>query len=155
MYDNGRSSIRLEGGPLKLEFNDPAEPSFSGFGASFDVNRSNGRWSYSAGANRDLGFSIFANNNYFITTSANAGIEHATTRRLTLRTNALWEQDDYETEVLGNERRDRIYFASVGFSYGIRKVRAGVDVGWYDRTSTYGGDVDSGIRYVLHLSFEP
>ena len=53
-YDSGRTQLRLEGGPLKLSFDDPREPSFSGFGASFDVQRVNGRWSYFAGANHDL-----------------------------------------------------------------------------------------------------
>jgi hypothetical protein len=155
LYDNGRTQMRLEGGPLKLDFDDPTQRSFSGLGASFDVTRSNGRWVYTAGANHDLGFSIFANNNYYVATTANAGISYTATRRLTLRTNLNWEQDEYDSEVRGNDRTDEIWFASVGFNYGIRKARAGVDVGWYERESTFGGDVDSGIRYVLHLSFVP
>jgi hypothetical protein len=155
LYDSGRTQIRLEGGPLKLEFEDPAQRSFSGFGASFDVTRSNGRWIYTAGANHDLGFSIFANNNYYIANTLNGSVSYVATRRLTLRTSANFERDEYESEVLGNERTDDILFASVGFDYGIRKLRAGVDVGWYERDSTFGGDIDSGIRYVLHLSFVP
>lgn len=154
-YDSGRTKIRLEGGPLELTFDDPAEPSFSGFGASFDVDRVNGRWAYFAGANHDLGFSIFANNNYYVADTAHAGTSYVATRRLTLRSNVSWERDQFDVKVQGNERTDTILFASVGFSYAIRRAQAGLDVGWYDRNSTFGGDTDSGIRYALHLSFVP
>lgn len=154
-YDSGRTQVRLEGGPLKLSFDDPREPSFSGFGASFNVNRANGRWTYSAGANQDLGFSIFAQNNYYTSKTANAGVSYIATRRLSLRSGLAWEQDDYDVAVRGNDRTDTILFGSVGFNYVIRRAQAGVDVGWYDRDSTFGGDKDSGIRYVLHLSFVP
>jgi hypothetical protein len=155
LYNSGRTQIRAEAGPLQLKFQDASQKSFTGLGASFDVTRANGRWTYTAAANRDLGFSIFANNNYYVATTVDAGIDYVATRRLTLRTNAVWERDEYDVEVRGNDREDRILFTSVGFDYGIRRARAGVDVGWYDRDSTYGGDVDSGIRYVLHLSFVP
>jgi hypothetical protein len=154
-YNSGRTQIRLEGGPLKLEFDDPREPSFNGFGASFDVQRVNGRWTYVAGANHDLGFSIFAENNYYVADTAHAGVNYVASRRLSLRSNISWEQDHYDVKVRGNERKDTILFASVGFNYVIRRAQAGVDVGWYDRDSTFGGDIDSGIRYVLHLSFVP
>jgi len=154
-YNSGRTNIRAEAGPLKLDFEDATQHSYTGLGASFDVSRINGRWTYTASANRDLGFSIYAANNYYIATKVNAGIDYVATRRLTLRTNAVWEQDEYDVEVRGNDREDEVLFTSVGFNYAIRRARAGVDVGWYERDSTFGGDVDSGIRYVLHLSFVP
>lgn len=154
-YNSGRTNVRAEAGPLKLSFEDPSQRSFTGYGASFNVTRMNGRWTYSAGANHDLGFSIFANNNYYVSDTANAGITYVATRRLSLRTNAAWEQDEYDVEVAGNDRKDTVLFTSVGFNYVIRRAQAGVDVGWYDRESTFGGDTDSGIRYVLHLSFVP
>ena len=154
-YNSGRTNVRAEAGPLKLSFDDPTQRSFTGFGASFGVTRANGRWTYTAGANHDLGFSIFANNNYYVSDTASAGINYIATRRLSLRTNAVWEQDEYDVEVAGNDRRDTVLFTSVGFNYIIRRAQAGVDVGWYDRESTFGGDTDSGIRYVLHLSFVP
>jgi hypothetical protein len=154
-YDSGRTQIRGEAGPLKLSFDDPREPSFTGYGASFNVSRANGRWTYTAGANHDLGFSVFANNNYYVANIANAGVSYIATRKLSLRGGAAWERDDYDVEVRGNDRQDTTLFTSVGFNYLISRARAGVDVGWYDRDSTFGGDVDSGIRYVLHLSFVP
>jgi hypothetical protein len=154
-YDSGRTGVRLEGGPLKLSFDDPAQRSFTGFGASFNVSRSNGRWTYTAGANHDLGFSIFANNNYYVADTVHGGISYVASRRLTLRTNAVWEQDEYDVEVAGNDRQDTTLFTSVGFNYALRRTQAGLDVGWYDRESTFGGETDSGIRYVLHLSFVP
>jgi hypothetical protein len=154
-FNSGRTNIRGEAGPLKLSFDDPSQRSFTGYGASFDVSRVNGRWTYTAGANHDLGFSIFANNNYFVSETAHAGVNYIASRRLSLRSNVSWEEDEYDVEVAGNDRRDTILFASVGFNYSIRRTQAGVDVGWYDRESTFGGDTDSGIRYVLHLSFVP
>ncbi|MDP9190980.1 MAG: hypothetical protein M3P06_04675 [Acidobacteriota bacterium] len=154
-YDSGRTGLRVEAGPLKLSFDDPAQRSYSGLGASFNVSRSNGRWTYTAGGNHDLGFSIFANNNYYISDTVYGGINYVASRRLSLRTNAVWEQDEYDVEVAGNDRRDTILFTSVGFTYGLRRTQAGVDVGWYDRQSTIGSETDSGIRYVLHLSFVP
>ncbi len=154
-FNSGRTNVRAEAGPLKLSFDDPSQRSFTGYGASFNVTRTNGRWTYTAGANHDLGFSIFANNNYYVSDTANAGISYVATRRLSLRTSAVWEQDQYDVEVAGNDRKDTVLFTSVGFNYVIRRAQAGVDVGWYDRESTFGGDTDSGIRYVLHLSFVP
>jgi len=154
-YNSGRTNIRGEAGPLKLEFEDATQRDFTGVGANLDVSRVNGRWTYVASASRDLGFSVFAANNYYIANKLSGGIDYAATRRLTLRTNAVWERDEYDVQVRGNDREDEVVFTSVGFNYAIRRVRAGVDVGWYERDSTFGGDVDSGIRYVLHLSFVP
>lgn len=154
-YNSGRTNVRVEAGPLKLSFDDPSQRSFTGYGASFNVTRANGRWTYTAGANHDLGFSIFANNNYYVADTVHAGVNYVATRRLSLRSNVSLEEDEYDVEVAGNDRRDTILFATVGFNYVIRRAQAGLDVGWLDRDSTFGGDTDSGIRYVLHLSFVP
>ena len=83
------------------------------------------------------------------------GVDHATTRRLTLHARSVHERDEYDQPVLGQTRTDTISFSSVGFTYGIRRARLGADVGWYERDSTAFGDTDSGIRYVLRLSFTP
>ncbi|MFP5247598.1 MAG: hypothetical protein ACLGH0_12980 [Thermoanaerobaculia bacterium] len=155
LYDSGRSQIRAEAGPVKLDFDDPAQEDFQGIAGTIRATRSNGRWSYQAAAERDLGFSIFANNNFYIAHIANAGVSYSATRRLSLRANVAAERDDYEHIVDGIKRRDTVSFSSVGFNYSIRRFTTGLDVGWYERDSNYGGDVASGIRYVVRLSFTP
>ena len=106
-------------------------------------------------AARDIGFSIFAFNDYFIATTGNAGVDYVATRRLTLRTGIAAERDDYDVAVLGNDRRDTMSFTSVGFTYVIGRFATGLDVGYFERDSTFGGDEDSGIRFLIHLSFNP
>ena len=155
LYNAGRTQLRIEAGPGRLDFDDPAEHDFSGILGSFTATRSNGRRTYTFGAERDLGFSVFAGNNYFISNILRAGISHVATRRLTVRAGSTYERDDYDVPFQGNDRRDTISFTSVGFIYTIRALSIGSDVGWYERSTTFGGDEDSGIRYVLHLSFTP
>lgn len=154
-YDNGRTSLRAEAGPMKLDFDDANQQDYDGLSASVAASRGSGRWNFHAGADRDIGFSIFDDNGYYVATAANTGIEYSATRRLSLRTGIVWERDAYDTPVAGRRRRDEYSFSSVGFSYGIRRLRTGLDVGWYERDSTAFGDEDSGIRYVLHLSYTP
>lgn len=154
-YDGGRTQFRLEGGTMKLDFDDPTQPDFTGIGAQARVSRNNGRWTYSLGADRDLGFSVFRDNAYYLSTSANVGVDYITTRKLTLHARSAVERDEYDTPVLGQTRTDDISFTSVGFTYGLRRLRFGTDVGWYERESTAFGDEASGIRYVLRLSFTP
>ena len=154
-YNAGRTSLRLEGGPVKLDFDDPVESDYSGIAASFSAVRSNGRRTYSARADRDLGFSIFLANNYFVSTTLTAGVTHVATAKLSLRASTSHERDDYEVPVGGIRRQDTISFTSVGFIYAVRRINLGADVGWYERNSTFGGDEDAGIRTVLHLSFTP
>ncbi len=154
-YDNGRSAISLEAGPMKLDFDDDSQRDFEGITARFAASRGSGRWNYHIGGDRDLGFSIFDQNAYYVATSGNTGVEYSATRRLTLRSNINWERDEYETPVAGLTRTDEFSFSSVGFSYGIRRLRTGLDVGWYERDSTAYGDKGSGIRYVVHLSYTP
>lgn len=151
----GRTQLRLEAGPGRLEFDDPAQHDFSGILGSFSATRNNGRRTYSFGADRDLGFSVFALNNYFISNVLRVGVSHVATRKLTLRVGSTYERDDYDVPFNGRERQDTISFTSVGFLYNLRKLTFGSDIGWYQRESTFGGDEDSGIRYVLHLSFTP
>jgi hypothetical protein len=155
VYNAGRTQLRIEAGPGKLEFDDPTQHDFSGILGSLLATRSNGRRTYTFGADRDLGFSIFANNNYFISNILHANVSHVATRKLTLRAGSTYERDDYDVPFQGNDRRDTISFTSVGFIYTLRRLSIGSDVGWYERTTTFGGDEDSGIRYVLHLSFTP
>lgn len=154
-YDGGRTQFRFEAGPMKLDFDDPALRDYSGLTAQMRVARNSGRWAYALGADRDLGFSVFLDNAYYVATSANAGIDYIATRKLTLHARSAVERDDYDTPVLGQNRTDDIAFTSAGFTYGLRRLRFGVDVGWYERESTAFGDEASGIRYVLRLSLTP
>jgi hypothetical protein len=98
---------------------------------------------------------VFVDNPYYISTSAFAGVDYTATRKLTLHGRTSYEHDDYEVPVLGQLREDDISFSSVGFSYGVRRIRVGADVGWYERKSTAFGDEADGIRYVFRLSFTP
>jgi hypothetical protein len=154
-FDAGRTQLRVEAGPTRLEYDDPSQPDYQGLTAQVRATRGNGRWTYYFGADRDLGFSIVLNNPYYIATSASVGADVVTTRRLTLHVRSVHERDEYEQAILGQFRTDDISFSSVGFTYGIRWARLGADVGWYERDTTAFGDVDSGIRYVLRLSFTP
>ncbi|MEO8382629.1 MAG: hypothetical protein ABI779_23425 [Acidobacteriota bacterium] len=154
-YDGGRTVLTMEAGPMKLAFDDPSQRDYSGVIARLRWSRGNGRWAYNAAADRDLGFSVFRDNAYFVSTSGTVGVDYVATRKLTLHARTSLERDEYDTPVLGLDRRDDIQFTSVGFDYGLRTLRLGVDVGWYERTSTAFGDEASGIRYALRLSFTP
>jgi hypothetical protein len=89
-YDSGRSRIRLEAGPATLDFDDPTQHDFSGAIGTLRMTRLNGRWTYAAGATRDVGFTIVLNNNYYVADSVTAGVDYAATRRLSLRANVRW-----------------------------------------------------------------
>ena len=155
-FDSGRTQLRVEAGPARLDFDDPAQLDFEGAIGNVRATRSNGRWSYYGGAARDVGFAVASNNNYYIADSANVGTSYSATRRLTLRGNIVGERHTYDLPIDGTRhRRDTITFSSVGFTYGLRRLRFGIDAGWYDRDSTIQDEADSGIRYVLNLSFIP
>ena len=156
LYNAGRTRLRGEAGPARLEFDDPTQRDYEGLVAALEASRSNGRWQYGLGVQRDIGFSIFLNNNYFVSNLARVNAEYAATRKLSLRGGSTYERDTYDVEVGGRRRRDDISYTYAGFSYAIRRVRAGLDVGWYERDSTFlEDDEDAGIRYVVHLSFIP
>ncbi|HEX6098017.1 MAG TPA: outer membrane beta-barrel protein [Thermoanaerobaculia bacterium] len=154
-YDAGRTTVRLEGGPMKLDFKDSSRQDYDGFTARLRTVRSNGRWTYQFGADRDIGFSIFLDNAYYVATSAQVGADYQANRRLTLHARSAYEQDEFETPVEGRLRTDDVSYSSVGFTYALRRLRVGADVGWYERDTTAFGDEASGIRYVLRLSFIP
>jgi hypothetical protein len=155
IWSSLRTTLRVEAGSTKLDFDNPAELDYSGVMGAINFERRSGRRIWSAALERDIGFSIFADNNYFVSNVLRAGVSHDATSRLTLRAGSIHERDDYDVPVDGIDRKDTISFTSVGFVYNFRRVNAGLDAGWYDRTSTIGGDSDSGIRYVVHLSFIP
>lgn len=153
--NSGRSELRFEAGPAKLEFDTPGERDFSGITGSLQARRSTGRVNYTATVGRDLGFAILRGNNYYIADTGHFGIEYIASRRLSLRTGIVAERHTYDVPVDGVRRRDLISFSSVGFDVGVRRLNFGADVGWYERDTNTIGQDDSGIRYVLHLSFVP
>jgi hypothetical protein len=150
----GRTTLRVEAGETRLEFDDPAQRDFSGFSADAVLTRATGRWTTTLGASRDLGFSIMESNNYYISNTAHLSLTYVATRKLTLRAGTAGERDDYDVPVNGIRRRDTLTFSSIGFMYAFTRLSAGMDVGWFTRESNFTED-DSGIRWVLHLSFTP
>lgn len=155
LHDSGRTQLRFEAGPTTLDFEDPAQQDFTGAVGSLRGIRANGRWTYTGTLARDVAFAIVRDNNYYIVDSGTAGVTYAATRKLDLRANVIAQRLDYDRTHNGVARRDDITFTSVGFGYDFRKIGFGIDAGWYERNSTGEGDLDSGIRYVLHLSFTP
>ncbi len=154
-YEGGRTTARLEAGPMKLDFDDASMRDYDGFTARLQVDRTAGRWAYKFAANRDIGFSLFLDNGYFVATQGSIGADYAANRRLTLHARSAYEQDEFETPVFGRKRTDDVSFSSVGFTYAFRRAAIGADIGWYERDSTAYGDVASGIRYALRLSLTP
>lgn len=154
-YDTGRMNVRLEAGPMKLDFEDESMEDYEGLTARLETTRSSGRWLYRFSVNRDIGFSIFLDNAYYVATQGAVGVDYTANRHLTLHARSAYERDEFETPVEGRLRTDDISFTSVGFTYGFRRASVGADVGWYERDSTAFGDVGSGIRYALRLSLTP
>lgn len=154
-YDAGRTTVRLEGGPMKLDFDDESMEDYEGLTARFGLTRSAGRWLYRLNANRDIGFSIFLDNAYYVATQGEIAADYSANRRLTLHARSAYERDEFETRVEGLLRTDDVSFTSVGFTYAFRRASVGGDIGWYERDSTAFGDVGSGIRYVVRLSLTP
>lgn len=154
-YDAGRFTAKAEAGPATLEFRDPDQHDFSGVLGVLTATYRGPRWGASGGVERDTEWAIFAFNNYYIQDRGAVAVEYSATRRLKLRTSLSVERDTYETRVNGILRRDDVRFSTAGFRYTWRRLTAGIDVGYYDRTSNFEGDEQDGIRYILHLSFTP
>lgn len=154
IHDRGRSTVRVEAGPTELSFDDGSQDGFTGITGKASWSRTNGPWNYDASATRDIGFATFAENYFYESWAANAGIGYQMTRRLTLHGNAIYEKDEFPNPVFGElYRSDTAYLISTGFQYMYRKLGFGADVGYFNRESTYGGTEDSGIRWGLRLSW--
>ena len=151
---SGRTTLRMEGGRTELEFSDPNRRDYSGATGEAMLSRGAGRWNTTLSAGRDVGFSIFADNDYYISTSGRIAVDYAATRKLTLRGSHTRERDDYDVPVNNLLRRDNLSFTSVGFLYNFRRLGFGIDGGYFERDSNFIED-DSGIRWVVHLSFTP
>ncbi|HEY0141127.1 MAG TPA: hypothetical protein VGF48_09540 [Thermoanaerobaculia bacterium] len=155
-FDNGRVHLRAEAGPGTLRFDQGGQHEFNGVLGRSLFGYRRGKWTASANVHRDLGFTIFANNNFYIADQAGVRLGYVATRRLSLHTYTIHERDEYPVPAQGVLRRDTISFTAAGFNYQLlRRIAVGLDAGWYTRSSTGFGDEDSGIRYVLHLSYTP
>lgn len=159
-FDNGRTGIRGELGPGKLEFKDPSQKSFSGLLGSAEIRRRTALWSFSTGINRDVDFSLLTPNNYYILDRGTALVEYTATRRLTLRFSDTAGIDRYDIATVPSggvlvRRRDTLNFAAVGWLYSIGRARGGFDIGYFKRTSNANIPTEDGIRGILHLSFSP
>jgi hypothetical protein len=158
--DNGRALTRFEAGAGKLEFFRPGEHDFRGPLANLTHNRKLGNsTTFLLNASRDLDFSIFRSNNYYIADRFSTGLTWDATRRLQLTLQAAIGRDLYDTPVFGPhgflKRRDQFSFPSIGFTYGFFRLRGGLDIGYVRRTSNFDENLDNGIRVLFRLSFTP
>jgi hypothetical protein len=162
-FVNGTDRLRIEAGPGRLDLADPTQKDFRGIlGAVIYTRQHTASLSTAASFTRDVDFSIFANNNYYIVNRAGIEITATATRKLTLRAGSSGAFTRYDMSIfngmtgLTESRQDQITFSSVGWLYRFgRKLRGGFDVGYYQRKSNFDDVKQNGIRYVLHLSFTP
>jgi hypothetical protein len=155
-YDSGKTVTHFEAGPARLDFERADQHDFRGVLGNITSTRKLGR-SVSAHVNaaRDVDFSVFAFNNYYIADRFSVGTEWDVTRRLQLTAQSSIGQDLYDTPVNGLKRKDRFSFTSVGWTYGLARLRGGFDIGYVKRTSNFNVNLDDGIRLLLRLSFTP
>jgi hypothetical protein len=160
VHDSGRTVTRGEAGAGRLDFFRPGQHDFRGALGNLSSTKKFGRSTVGTiGASRDLEFSIFAFNNYYIADRLTGGFTWDATRRLTLNAQASLGRDLYETPVLGPhgfiKRRDVFTFPSIGFLYAFARLRGGADIGYVRRTSNFDVNLDHGIRILFRLSFTP
>jgi hypothetical protein len=158
--DSGRAVTKFEVGAGKLDFFRPGQHDFQGALGNLSSNRKLGRSATATlAASRDVDFSIFKDNNYYIADRVSAGIAWDATRRLQLTVQDAWGRDLYETPVVGPhgflKRLDVFTFPSIGFTYGFARFRGGFDIGYVRRTSNFDVNLDHGIRILFRLSFTP
>jgi hypothetical protein len=160
IYESGRTTTRFEAGYSRLDFERPDQRDFKGVLGNLKIDhRVSDRWSLSGGASRDLAFSIFANNNYYVANRAAIITQYSLTRRLALNAGWTGAEDYYDVPAAGSKlgilarRRDRMYFPSIGWTYSSpNHFTGGFDVGYFKRSSNFPIGETDGIRLVLHLS---
>lgn len=160
VHDSGRTVTRLEAGAGKLDFDDSTQHNFQGALGNITSNKKFGRSTTgSIAASRDLDFSIFTNNNYYIADRLSSSLAWDATRRLTLNLQYAIGRDLYDVPAVGPhgflKRRDVFSFPSIGFTYGLARLRGGLDVGYVNRTSNFDINEDKGIRVLFRLSLTP
>lgn len=160
VHDSGKAVTRLEAGAGTLDFRRPDQHDFKGFLGNVSSSRKLGRSTTAhVNASRDVDFSIFANNNYYIADRFSVGSEWDVTRRLQLTAQSSIGRDLYDTPVAGPHgivrRRDNFSFTSVGWTYGLARLRFGFDVGYVSRKSNFDVNLDRGTKILLRLSYTP
>lgn len=158
--DNGRAVTRFEAGEGKLDFFRPGQHDFQGALGNLSSSRKFGNSTTgSVAVSRDLDFSVFLFNNYYIADRFNTSLVYDLTRRLTLQAQVAIGRDLYDTPVNGPhgflKRRDEFSFPSVGFTYGFARLRGGLDIGYVRRTSNFDVNLDHGMRLLFRLSLTP
>lgn len=157
VFDSGLTSLTAEAGRATLDFHDPAVRDFSGtVGTLQGSRRVARRVTVNASAARDVDFSIFDANQYYVSDVVRATAEFQTTRDITLRLTLQEGRESYDVPTRGVMRSDRIRYQAAGWTYTLRRLRGGFDLGYFDRDSNIDAfDQSGGIRIVLHLSFTP
>lgn len=156
-YDEGRHQIRLEAGPTQLKFDKPTVRNYRGLSGRLTTSHRIGvNWSGGASLSRDVDFSVYKNNPYYITDRLATSLTTAATRRLQLRVLGDLGRDIYKVPVNGILRRDKLAYGAVGWLYTLRHINGGFDVGYFSRTSTTpDGLPQHGIRVTVRLSVNP
>jgi hypothetical protein len=160
VHDSGRTVTRIEGGAGSLTFSEPGQHDFQGaLGNITSTKKFGNSTTGSLNASRDLDFSLFTNNNYYIADRVSARVAWDATRRLTLNVQYALGRDLYDVPVNGPhgflKRRDVFSFPSIGFTYAFARLLGGLDIGYVNRTSNFDLNVDKGIRVLFRLSFTP
>jgi hypothetical protein len=160
VHDSGRTVTRLEAGAGRLTFSEPGQHDFQGALGNISSSKKFGTSTTgSLNASRDLDFSLFTNNNYYVADRVSARLAWDATRRLTLNAQYALGRDLYDVPVNGPhgflKRRDVFSFPSIGFTYAFARLLGGLDIGYVNRTSNFDLNVDKGIRVLFRLSFTP
>lgn len=161
LYANGRTDLRAEAGPAKLNFLRANQKDFNGLiGNAALTRRFTDNWRGSLGVSRELAFSVFADNNYFVSDRAALTTEWSATKRLSLDAGYTLVYNTYDVPTAGSKhdtielRRDRTTFPYIGFTYGNNRLRGGLDVGYLSRSSNFPILETDGVRVILHLALD-
>jgi hypothetical protein len=160
VFNDGKNTLAAEAGPARLDFKNASVRDYKGAIGNAAYTRHNRNWSFSASGNRDIDFSLYDPNTYYILDRGSILVEYDATRRLSLHVSDTAGIDRYDIPTATTfgtfvRRRDTMNFAAVGWLYSFTRLRGGFDIGWYKRTSNIGGDNEDGIRGIVRLSFTP
>jgi hypothetical protein len=156
-YEDGKHALSVEAGPGRLEFKDATQRDFRGIlGSVNTTNRLSSVLSLHVAAARDVSFSLFPNNPYYVADQVASELSWSATRKLSLRLIGNYGRDRYPIIFDGVMRRDTLEYIAVGWLYSLRHISGGFDIGYFQRKSNSSlADQDSGIRGTLRLSLRP